>query len=65
MLDTGASHSFITRMLVMKLKLTTTRLDASLTATNFGRARATISEIVTTVISLANASRKWSFYVCA
>ena len=65
MLDTGASHSFITRMLVTKLKLTTTRLDASLTATDFGGARATISEMVTTVISLANASRKWSFYVCA
>ena len=65
MLDTSASYSFITRMLVTKLKLTTTRLDASLTATDFGGARATISEMVTTVISLANASRKWSFYICA
>ena len=65
MLDTGASHSFITRMLVTKLKLTTTRLDASLTATDFGGTRATISEMVTTVISLANTSYKWSFYICA
>ena len=64
MLDTGASHSFITRTLVTELKLLPTRLDTSLTATDFGGARAVITETVTAALSLANSAKKWSFYVC-
>ena len=64
MLDTGASHSFITRTLVTDLKLSTIRLGTSLTATDFGGARAVITETVTAALSLANTAKKWSFYVC-
>ena len=65
MLDTGASHSFITRTLVQQLKLSSTRLQVSLTATDFSGSQAVISEMVTAVISLSNTSRQWTLYVCA
>ena len=64
MLDTGASHSFITRTLVTDLKLSTIRLGTSLTATDFGGARAVITETVTAALTLAKSAKKWSFYVC-
>ena len=65
MLDTGASHSFITRLLVQQLKLSPMRLKTALTATDFGGAKATITEVVTAMVSLADIPREWTMYVCA
>ena len=65
MLNTGASHSFITRTLVQQLKLSSTRLQVSLTETDFSGSQAVMSEMVTAVISFSNTSRQWTLYVYA
>ena len=63
MVDTGASHSFVTEELVQKLCLPVKTLSTPLTATDFGGAIATVSKTVTTTFCLASVTRRWMFYV--
>ena len=63
MIDTGASHSFVTEDLVNKLCLPVSSISTPLTATDFGGAVATVTKTVTVSFCLATVERKWMFYV--
>ena len=63
MIDTGASHSFVTEELVQKLCLPVKTLSTPMTATDFGGTVATVTKTVTTTFCLASITRRWMFYV--
>ena len=63
MIDTGASHSFVTEELVHKLCLPVKTLSTPMTATDFGGTVATLTKTVTTTFCLASITRRWMFYV--